>query len=84
MQGKCWEWGVPADTRGRKDLLWGWDKAKLHKEEALKCPSPTQQHPGRHIWHLAHLHTSTTVSLSSALLTTKGRGAEKWSDPCHC
>lgn len=40
VQGKCWERGVPADTWGRKDLLWGWDKAKLKKEEAFKCPSP--------------------------------------------
>lgn len=31
VQGKWWEWGVPADTWGRKDLLWGWDKAKLKK-----------------------------------------------------
>lgn len=31
LQGKCWEWGVPAATWGRKDLLWGWDKAKKRK-----------------------------------------------------
>lgn len=47
--GEGWEWGVPADTWGRKDLLCCWHKAKLKKEEALECPSPAQQHPGRRI-----------------------------------
>lgn len=28
------------------------------KEEALECPSPARQHPGRCTWHLAHLHHS--------------------------
>lgn len=79
VQGKCWERGVPADTWGRKDLLCGWDK-KTEKRGSLQVPQPSSTQADES----GTLHTSTTVSLSPTLLTTEGRGAEKWVGPCHC
>lgn len=80
VQGKCRERSVPADTWGRKDLLWGWHKAKLKKRGSPQLPqqSSTQADAS------GTSHTSITVSLSSALMTREGRGAEKWGGLCHC
>lgn len=56
---------MPAATWGRKDLLWGWDKAKLKKKrKPLSAPA---QHISTRADIPGTSHTSITVSPSSTL-----------------
>lgn len=81
VQGKWWEWGVPADTWDRKDLL-GLGQGKTEKKR--KPLSASAQHSSTQADAPGTSHISIAVSLSSTLMTTEGRGAEKWGGHCHC